>query len=417
MVNAKIISIGDEILIGQIVNTNASFIGSKLYSIGIRVEKVSTIGDTEEPLLNELEDSINNFDLTIITGGLGPTHDDRTKPVLIKYFNDELISDEKVLEHIKIFFEKRNVKMPETNYEQALVPKNSKIIWNANGTAPGIWIEKDSKVVIALPGVPHETIAMMDNQILELLREKFSGKLNYKLKSKTILTTGIGESVLSEMIGDVERIIGKNNLAFLPSPYGVRLRIDVEGKSEDECSEKIFIIERKLREKIGKYIYGENSDLMEKIIGELLIEKGLTLSIAESCTGGLISMRLTDISGSSNYFKGGICTYSNESKINMLNVNSGTISTYGSVSEETAKEMSENVRLKFKTDMGISTTGIAGPTGGTADKPVGLVWIGYSDSKQNFAKKYLFGDNRNIVRVRASQMALEILRQELTKRK
>ena len=185
MVNAKIISIGDEIMIGQIINTNASFICNKLYSIGILAEKISTIGDSEEPLLAELDESVKNFDVTIITGGLGPTHDDLTKPVLIKFFKDVLITDEKVLEHIKLFFAKRNIKMPETNYEQALVPKNSRIIWNANGTAPGIWIEHNNKVFIALPGVPHETIAMVDNLVLDMLKEKFSVTMDYKLKSKT----------------------------------------------------------------------------------------------------------------------------------------------------------------------------------------------------------------------------------------
>jgi nicotinamide-nucleotide amidase len=413
MVNAKIISIGDEILIGQIINTNASFICNKLYSIGILAEKISTIGDSEEPLLAELDESVKNFDVTIITGGLGPTHDDLTKPVLIKFFKDVLITDEKVLEHIKLFFAKRNIKMPETNYEQALVPKNSRIIWNANGTAPGIWIEHNNKVFIALPGVPHETIAMVDNLVLDMLKEKFSVTMDYKLKSKTILTTGIGESVLAEIIGDVNLVIGDSKLAFLPSPYGVRLRIDVSGTDENECAQKILNIENKLKEKIGKYIYGENSDLLEKIVGEILLKKGFSVSTAESCTGGLISKRLTDISGSSNYFKGGVCTYSNESKLKLLGLNHELLIKFGAVSEDTAREMAVNVRLKFQTDIGISTTGIAGPSGGTIEKPVGLVWIGYSDKFKSFAKKFHFGDNRDIVRIRASQMSLEILRQEL----
>jgi len=413
MLRVKLISIGDEILIGQIVNSNASVISSKLYSSGIPVEKVVTIGDAEEPLLKELVDSLNNFDITIITGGLGTTHDDLTKPVLVKFFNDELISDEKVLIHIKDFFAKRNVKMPDANFEQALVPRNSRIIWNANGTAPGIWIEKNDKVIIALPGVPHEMIVMMDNDVLKLLYDKFSGKINNNLKSKTILTTGIGESVLAEMIGDVGTFIGDCKLAFLPSPYGVRLRIDANGKSEKESYDKIYAIENKLKNKIGKYIYGENSDILEKIVGDLLKKKNLSLSVAESCTGGLISSRLTDKSGSSEYFKGGICTYSNYSKIYLLDVNILTIEKLGAVNEETAIEMALNVKAKFQSDIGISTTGIAGPTGGTPDKPVGLVWIGYSDNEKTFARKFLFGDNRNIVKIRASQMALEILRQKL----
>lgn len=413
MLRVKLISIGDEILIGQIVNTNASSICSKLFSIGILADKVITIADAEEPLLKELEDSVNNYDVTIITGGLGPTHDDLTKPVLTKYFNDELISDEKVLIHIKDFFAKRNVKMPDANFEQALVPRNSRIIWNANGTAPGIWIEKNDKVIIAMPGVPYEMNAMMDNDVLRLLSEKFSGKINNNLKSKTILTTGIGESVLAEMIGDVGSFIGDCKLAFLPSPYGVRLRIDSNGASEKESNDKLLTIETRLKNKIGKYIFGENSEILEKIVGDLLKKKNLSLSVAESCTGGLISSRLTDVSGSSEYFKGGICTYSNDSKVNLLSVNKSTIEKSGAVSEETAIEMALNVKTKFQSDIGISTTGIAGPTGGTPDKPVGLVWIGYSDIENTYAGKYLFGDNRNIVKIRASQMALEIIRQKL----
>ena len=237
--------------------------------------------------------------------------------------------------------------------------------------------------------------------------------MDYKLKSKTILTTGIGESVLAEIIGDVNLVIGDSKLAFLPSPYGVRLRIDVSGTDENECAQKILNIENKLKEKIGKYIYGENSDLLEKIVGEILLKKGFSVSTAESCTGGLISKRLTDISGSSNYFKGGVCTYSNESKLKLLGLNHELLIKFGAVSEDTAREMAVNVRLKFQTDIGISTTGIAGPSGGTIEKPVGLVWIGYSDKFKSFAKKFHFGDNRDIVRIRASQMSLEILRQEL----
>jgi nicotinamide-nucleotide amidase len=412
MIHSKIISIGDELLIGQIQNTNASFISNKLYSTGFAVDRIVTIGDNEDALNSELEDSLEKYDVTIITGGLGPTHDDLTKPILTKFFEDELVTDEKVLEHIKSFFANRNIIMPESNYEQALVPKKSKIIWNANGTAPGIWIEKDNRVFIALPGVPHEMMIMIDNYAIDMLKEKFSGEMNYHLKSKTILTTGIGESVLAEKIGDVKLIIGESKLAFLPSPYGVRLRIDVTSESENEVKKKILNIENKLKEKIGQYIYGFDSDLMEQIVGNMLIEKGLCLSVAESCTGGLISTRLTDISGSSKYFFGGVCTYSNESKIKILGIDKSILEKYGAVSEEIAKEMADKVKKKFNADIGISTTGIAGPTGGTFEKSVGLVYIGYSDNNETYAVKYYFGDNRNVIRIRASQAALDLIRRK-----
>lgn len=414
MLSSKIISIGDEILIGQIVNTNAAFISEKLYSIGIPVKIINSIADTEEALLRELDDSIKNFDVTVITGGLGPTHDDITKPILLKYFNDELVSDEKVLDHVKNIFKSRNIAMPDVNYGQAMVPKKSKVIWNRMGTAPGIWIEKENKIVIALPGVPFEMKAMITDSVLPMLTEKFADKLDYVLKSRTILTTGIGESTLAELIGDVKSIIGEDKLAFLPTLYGVRLRIDVKRSSKEKVEERLNVIENSLRKKIEKYIFGTDDDLLEQKSGELLLFNKLTLSVAESCTGGLLSSKITDISGSSEYFKGGICTYSNESKINLLKVNKETIDKFGAVSEETALEMAKNVREKFGSDIGLSTTGIAGPTGGTEDKPVGLVWIGYSDGKKTFARKFLFGNNRERTKIRSAYQALAILSKEIS---
>lgn len=414
MLTSKIISIGDEILIGQIVNSNASYIGEKLYSIGIPVHKIVTIGDTEHALLEELEDSGKNYDVTVITGGLGPTHDDITKPILIKYFNDELVSDEKVLEHVKSIFKNRNIEMPDVNYGQAMIPKNSKIIWNKNGTAPGIWIEEKNKIYIALPGVPYEMKEMMTESVIPMLMESFKDKIDYILKSRTILTTGIGESTLAELIGDVKSFLGDNKLAFLPTLYGVRLRIDVKGGDFAEIENKLNAIEFSLRNKIGNYIFGTDEDLLEGKIGEILLEKNLNLSVAESCTGGLLASKITDISGSSKYFIGGICVYSNETKINLLDVDKKTIEKFGAVSEETALEMAKNVRKKFGTDIGLSVTGIAGPTGGTEEKPVGLVWIGYSDKTRTFAKKFMLGSKRDRTKLRSVYLALDILKKELS---
>lgn len=414
MLKSKIISIGDEILIGQITNTNATFIGEKLYSVGLPVKKIITIADEEKALLTELKDSNKNFDVTIITGGLGPTHDDLTKPVLVKYFKDKLISNKKVLRHVKNIFKIRNVEMPDVNLGQAMVPENSKVIWNAKGTAPGIWIESKGKVFIALPGVPFEMKAMMEESVIPMLVKKFKKKINYVLKSKTLLTTGIGESNLSELIGDVKSIIGKNKLAFLPSLFGVRLRIDVKGKNIRDADKILYYIESTLQKKIGNYIFGVNNDLLESKVGEALLENKLTLSVAESCTGGLLASKITDISGSSKYFLGGVCTYSNESKINILKVKKQTILKYGAVSEETALEMAKNVRQKFGSDIGISITGIAGPTGGTKTKPVGLVWIGYSDCKRTFANRYLFGNNRERTKIRSVYMALDLTKKEIS---
>lgn len=414
MLASKIISIGDEILIGQIVNTNAAFIGEKLYSIGIPVIRIVTIGDDRQALLNELEDSKKNFDVTIITGGLGPTHDDLTKKILVDYFNDELVCDDKVMNHVKSIFKNRNVKMPEVNYEQALIPKKSKVIWNENGTAPGIWFDVSDKIFVALPGVPYEMKAMLSAYVLPALKEKFQKKIDYNLKSRTVLTAGIGESSLAELIGDVNNIPDIGKLAFLPSLFGVKLRIDVIGKNSLEAEKKIKNIENSLRNKIGNYIFGYDDDLLECTVGEILRENNKTLSVAESCSGGMLASKITDVGGSSDYFLGGVCTYSNESKINILNVKRETIEHFGAVSEETALEMARNVRKKFGSSIGLSITGIAGPSGGSDAKPVGLVWIAYSDDKRTFAERFLFGNNRERTKIRSAYMALAILKKEFS---
>lgn len=410
---SKIISIGDEILIGQIINTNAAYIGEMLFSAGFPVEKTVVIGDEENILLNELKDSTDNFDITIITGGLGPTHDDITKPTLIKFFNDTLVTDNKVLEHVKNIFSSRNIIMPEVNNAQALIPSGSKVIWNANGTAPGILFEVNDKVIIAIPGVPFEMKSMIDNEIIPFLKKKFLSDTSKVFLHKTLLTTGSGESSLNEMLGDVKDIIEDSKLAFLPSVTGVRLRINSEGKSLAEAQNKIAIIENKIRAKIQDYIYGENIDDLESVIGKILTERKQTLSVAESCTGGKISSRIVSVPGSSNYYIGGVCVYSNIEKIKLLNIREDTLSNYGAVSEQTAMEMAEGVREIMKTDFSISTTGIAGPTGGSDDKPVGLVWIGFSSKEKTFAMSFLFGDERQRNIERSSQRALEILRREL----
>lgn len=410
---SKLISIGDEILIGQIVNTNAAFLGDRLFSIGIPVAKTVVIGDEEAVLLSEFEDSFQNYDVTIITGGLGPTHDDITKHVLMKFFKDEFVRDEKVLEHVRNIFRSRNMNMPLVNEDQALVPKNSKVIWNANGTAPGIWIEKDNRIFIAMPGVPYEMKAMTENEILPELKKRYSAGSGKVYLQKTLLTTGLGESSLNEMIGNVKEIIGESKLAFLPSATGVRLRINVEGKSSEEAGVILNNIEKKIRTKIPDYIYGVNKEELEKVIGDILTDRKQTLSVAESCTGGMISSKIVSVPGSSNYYEGGVCVYSNLEKIKLLNIKEETLKKYGAVSEETAKEMADGVRELMGTDFALSTTGIAGPSGGTDQKPVGLVWIGFSGKEKNYALSFLFGNNREVNIQRASQRALEILRREL----
>lgn len=414
MVNTKVISIGDEILIGQIVNTNSAFINEKLNCLGIKVKKVVTIGDNRQDLLDELNDSLNNdYQINIITGGLGPTHDDITKPILVEFFNDELILDEKVLEKVKSIFAKRNVVMPETNIGQAMIPSKSKVIWNEYGTAPGILMEKDNKIFIALPGVPFEMKAMIENSVIPLIKAKFLRNPEFYHKSKTLLTAGIGESFLFEQIGSIDELLKGQKMAFLPSPLGVRLRIEVIGKTEFEADSELQRIEKTLFEKIGDYIYGQNDDLLEELVGKLLVEKNLTIAAAESCTGGIISGRITDVPGSSHYFKGSIISYANEVKENILSIDSDLLREKGAVSSEVAVEMAKCVRKLLKTDIGISATGIAGPTGGTESKPVGLVYIAISLGDKTYSKELFLGDNRHRNRIRAAQAALEMLRKEL----
>ncbi|MBM4158937.1 MAG: competence/damage-inducible protein A [Ignavibacteria bacterium] len=411
---SKIITVGDEILMGHIVNSNSAYISDKLYSVGLPVEQIVTVGDNEEAILTELRNSFGIYNVIILTGGLGPTHDDITKSVLVKFFDDELKFDEKVYENIISLFKIRGISMPETNKEQAMVPKNSKVIWNKNGTAPGIWMEKDDKILIALPGVPLEMKPMLDESVIPSLREKFSESETQVQKNKIILTTGISETSLFELLGNIKDITGDDcKIAFLPSFPGVKIRIDASDVNEILVNEKISEVEKKIRAKAEDFIYGVNDDKLEKIVGDLLVEKKLTLSVAESCSGGLFASLITDVPGSSKYFLGGVCSYSNESKIKLLKVKKKTIEKYGAVSKETALEMAVGVRNLFKSNVGMSVTGIAGPEGGTENKPVGLVWIGCSFENKTFTAKHLFGDNRLRTKLRSVMMALSLLRKEL----
>lgn len=415
MVKVNIISVGDELLIGQVINSNASYLGELLTAEGFNVEKIVTIGDDREQLIKQLNESVNLSDLVIITGGLGPTHDDITKNVLVDFTEDSLILNTEILENVRKFFEVRNIKMPEINIGQAEVPSKAKIIWNSKGTAPGLWLEKEECVIISLPGVPYEMKNMMEKYVIDMLRNKYKNKFTDFYLSKTILTTGIGESLLSEILGNINELILDSKLAFLPSAYGVRLRIGVTASDLRLAEEKINTISKRILNKIEPYVYGFGNISLEEVVMNLFIKHKKTLSVAESCTGGLISNRITNVSGSSKYFLGSINSYSNQSKINILGVDSSTIEKFGAVSKETALEMAKNVRKLFKSDIAVSTTGIAGPLGGSPEKPIGLTYIGYSDSEESFAEKFTFGSDREINKIRASQAALNILRKKLNR--
>lgn len=406
-----IITIGDEILIGQVLNSNVSFIGDLLSNNSYSVTSTSTISDNKEIISEEIRSALDNNDIVICTGGLGPTHDDLTVAAIVDAFNTELVLNEPVLNDIKDLFEKRGRELTETNKQQALVPKNSLPIRNLNGTAPGIFINQNNKIFVAMPGVPLEMKAMMQDFVLPKIVEKFPAE--YVTKIKTLLTTGIPESFLYDEVKTIDGIMEGGNLAFLPSQFGVRMRITAKDTNEEMAKERIFELEQQIRAKVGRYIYGSDDQKLEEVVGRLLKDRGLRIAVAESCTGGLISSRITNVSGSSEYFERAMITYSNGAKVELLGIDEDFLIKYGAVSLEVARQMAEGIRGVSGTDIGLAVTGIMGPKGATDGKPVGLVYIGICDDKVCTAKEFKFGDNRLLNKDRTSQAALEMLRRKL----
>ena len=347
----------------------------------------------------------------MVTGGLGPTHDDVTRKCVVEYFKSELIVDNEVLSDIKKFFEVRGRILTPTNEDQARVPKISKTIRNPLGTAPGYWIEKQNKVFVCMPGVPYEMKNMIDSFVIRRLAERIE-KDNFIL-TKNLLSTGIPESMLYDKLGNIDELLKGAKLAFLPNQFGVRMRLTIVGKNEETTVNKLDEIEQKIRSLVGKYIYGTEDDTLESVVSKLFIDRGLKLSIAESCTGGLIMNRLTNISGSSKFLERGIVAYSNAAKVELLHVGEDTIQRNGAVSLEVARQMAEGVKAISGTDVGLSVTGILGPTGAAAGKLIGLVFIGFCNDKICTAKEFHFGDDRLLNKDRASQAALEMLRRNL----
>jgi nicotinamide-nucleotide amidase len=412
---AEIISIGDELLIGQVINTNQAFIAGQLDSIGIAVETMTTVGDEESRIIRAFERALAEHEVVVVTGGLGPTHDDLTRPAVCRFFQTDLIVDQAALENIRQLFGRRGLAVTPLNEDQARVPRGCTVIQNRHGTAPGYFFERGGKYMAVLPGVPFEMKAMMEEFVVPSLKPQSGNRI---IRHKTLKTTGIAESHLADLIGPMEQHFAASeglSLAFLPSPMGVRLRITARGTDEGLVNSLIERVKTSLVAKAGKYVYGEGDEELEHIVGRLLAAKKLTIAVAESCTGGLIADRLTNVPGSSSYFERGLITYSNVSKTSELGVPESVLESHGAVSRETAEAMASGVRLNAGTDIGISTTGVAGPTGGSADKPVGLVWIGYSDGHETIALKFNFGDDRRRTKERASQAALELLRRKLLK--
>lgn len=408
---AEIITIGDEILIGQIVNTNSVWIAQQLNLIGIKVVQQTTVGDDAAAIIEAFKAAGHRADFIFITGGLGPTKDDITKHTLCDYFNCSLIFHEPTYLHISSLFEKRGLVMSELNKKQAEVCSACMPLFNAHGTAPGMWFEKNGKVFISMPGVPYEMKGLMTDIIIPKIKEQF--KLP-DIVHKTILTQGIGESWLADKISDFENQLPKHiKLAYLPSPGMVRLRLSAYGGKKEELIQEIEKQTFLLQQIIPQYIYGYGEDSLEQIIGKLLIEKKQSISTAESCTGGYISHKITSISGSSEYYKGSIVCYANDIKINELSVNENDLQLYGAVSEQVVIQMANGVKAKLKTDYAIATSGIAGPTGGTPDKPVGTIWIAIAGPWGIKAKKLQLGENRERNIQMTAIYALNMLRKEI----
>lgn len=383
--NITIINIGDELLIGQVVNTNASTMSHMLTAAGMDVQKTMVVGDERQAIWNAVDEAMHSSDAVLVTGGLGPTKDDITKKLLCEYFNSELVESSVALDNVKRIFESRGYELTPVNRAQALVPKCCEVLNNDLGTAPCMWFSNEGKILVSLPGVPFEMEWLMRNRVIPKLQETFKTDI---IITKNILVQGIGESFLSDLIEPWELSLPKHiKLAYLPVAGLTKLRLTVHGSYDPSILKGLY-------ELAGKYIVGEDCETLDELVHKTLTERGLTLATAESCTGGNIARLLTAQAGASAYFKGGVVAYSNEVKESVLGVKHSTLEAHGAVSEETVREMAEGVRQRLGADLAIATTGIAGPDGGTSEKPVGTVWIAVADARHTEAKLLQFGANR-----------------------
>ena len=402
----ELISIGDEILIGQVVDTNSSWIAQRLIEIGIDVYQTKSISDKPEHIIEALNET--KADLIIFTGGLGPTNDDLTKNTLCNYFETELVFNQKVYDHVQSLLVGRGVIVNDLNKEQAMLPKDALILENKSGTAAGMWFKKNGLQVISLPGVPFEMKGIVNNEIIPILNKKYN---TTAIVYKTVMTQGLPESMLAMKIKDWEDNLHKSvKLAYLPRPGIVRLRLTAMGDNKDDLTKLVNNEIEQLINIIPQHIYGYDDIGIEKVVGELLKNNNFTLSTAESCTGGNISALITSVSGSSSYYKGSIISYSNEIKNNQLSVPLSVIDAVGVVSQEVVEIMSKSVLKKFNTDFSIAVSGIAGPEGGSEEKPVGTTWISVSSKYKTVSKQFLFGEHRGRNITRASLSALNMLR-------
>ena len=408
---AEILTIGDEILYGQINDTNSQWMSHELDGLGIKVVRKTTVGDNEKDILDAFAEAEARADLVLMTGGLGPTNDDLTMPMLAKYFDSEIVMNQQVYDHVKNFFESRGRTFTEMNERQALVPAKAKVLHNEFGTAPGTWYERAGKVFVSMPGVPHEMKYLMKEHVLPKVREFFHTPVIFH---KLIKTVGIGESFLADKIKEWESALPEHiSLAYLPSVGHVKLRLTAVGEDREVLKQEVQAQIDAVLPIMGKYVYGYDSTTLEEAIGELLKAKGKTIAFAESCTGGFVQHKITSVAGSSAYFQGGVVAYHNDFKQALIEVKAETLAAHGAVSEETAREMAVGVRKRFNADIGASTTGVAGPGGGSPEKPVGTVWIAYTDGVKTIAKKLQLTKNRKL-NIELSQIAvLNLVRKSL----
>ncbi len=407
--DVEIISIGTELLLGEITNTNAQFIAHEIAQIGLNSYYQTVVGDNPLRLKETIIQSLKRSDVLIITGGLGPTYDDMTKECVADVLALDLELHEESINRIEAYFESKSEKMPKNNIKQAMIPKGSQVIINNNGTAPGILIEHELKTIILMPGVPYEMKAMFKNQVLPFLERKS----DVKIVSRHLYLFGIGESDVEEKLEDLMKDSANPTVAPYAMNGTLMIRLTAKAKSEEEALELISPIEKRIKDKFAQFLYSVDEEAMEKVLVELLLQNKKTIATAESCTGGLLSEKITRVPGSSEVFHYGLCTYSNEAKNRLLSVKETTLQLHGAVSKETVVEMSENLLAMAKADYAVAISGIAGPGGGSKEKPVGLVYIALASKDKTIVKKLNLNRNRSqqrqIIRQQASLHAMKMV--------
>ena len=406
-----IITIGDELLIGQTIDTNSAWMAQQLNLLGIAVTRRIAIADERNAIINALNETVGKTDLVLLTGGLGPTADDITKPVLCGYFGGKLVVNLEVQEHVRKIFSKSDRPILQRNLAQAEVPDVCTVLFNRVGTAPGMWFENDGTIVVAMPGVPFEMQAIMEDEVLPRISKAF---ITNNILHKTLITAGMGESYIAEQIAAIEQSLPAHiSLAYLPSPGMVKLRLTAQGNNRSELESEIEIFAVQIKQRLGIIVAADEDISMEQIIVNLLKQHQRTVTFAESCTGGYLAHRLTLVPGASEVFNGSMVTYANAIKQRYLHVPDTVLQTDGAVSEATVLQMATQARIMFEADIAIAVSGILGPGGGTDEKPVGLVWIGLATTLHAYARKFLFRHDRVRNKELIFQAAYDMLRKEL----